>query len=211
MCHRAERSIAPRARRADPPTPRQRASSRRRSWRSDERGNAVLAVTLWSLTVLLVLAALARAGAHAVSSARAQAGADAVALAEAAAGPATGRVVARLNGVTVIERAPSGAGIDVRVEIGGRRAVARAERLVGAARPSGVPAGLPAAMVAAIVRTGQLLGEPVRVVDVGPAGAWIRVAAAQEPALVALGADAPLCYPLPVGHPVHFVTCPSPA
>jgi hypothetical protein len=194
------------------------------------RGQALpmVALELWLVAGVAVLASMVgeRASERSSDRARAQAGADAVALAVAGGGDVVDLAFA--NGV-VVEHLINGDVIDVEVRSGTARAAARAER----PRPQWV--GLDPRMREALARAERVLGRDI------PIGSGRRSRAEQErlwanrlanPYPVAppgtslhelgLAVDVPLdvagqiasisaqtglCQPLPASDPVHLIVC----
>lgn len=190
------------------------------------RGQALpmMALELWLIAGVVVLAIMV--GERALDRARAQAGADAVAL--AVAGGGDGVDLAAANGV-VVEQLTDGPAIDVEVRSGNASAAARAERT----RPQWV--GLHPRMREALARAERVLGRDIPLVSghrsradqerlwanrhtnpypVAPPGTSLHESglAVDVPldvarAIAPLSAQTGLCQPLPVIDPVHLIVC----
>ncbi len=194
---------------------------------NDTRGQALptVALVLWAIAGVSVLAAMV--GERALDRSRAQAGADAVALA-VAAGEEDAAALAARNGVR-LERIEQGPEVDVVVSSGGATAAARARSSRQDWR------GLDPRLQRALAAAEAALGHRIPIVSglrtradqerlwanrhrnpypVAPPGTSLheRGLAVDVPlgvaaALARVGPLVGLCRPLPVSDPVHFVLC----
>jgi hypothetical protein len=90
------------------------------------RGQAVLAVALAIVVLVVALLVIGRVGRTVVDRARARTAADAAALAGVSAGRARAQALAERNGARLIDFEAVGDEVDVTVEVGSVRASARA-------------------------------------------------------------------------------------
>jgi hypothetical protein len=181
--------------------------------------------------------AVGQLGIAAVRASRAQTAADAGALAAAVADRAAAEAAVAANGGRLVELQRVGAEVEVIVAVGDAAASARARRETPVMAPTGRQAGLAPAMLAAVARAEQLLGQEVQITSgrrseaeqrrlwearhtnpypVAPPGTSMHEQglAVDVPRwfvvkLLAVGADAGLCRPLPGADPVHFELCPN--
>jgi ABC-type molybdate transport system ATPase subunit len=98
---------------------------------TEERGQVVPLVAIVVVLVGVLCLGLARLGGSAGEAARARTAADAAALAGAADGEASARELARANGGRVVRYEVDGDEVEVLVEVGDHRAVARAVATAG--------------------------------------------------------------------------------
>lgn len=92
----------------------------------DEQGQAVPVVLLALVLAVLGLVAVGRVAAAAADAALARTAADAAALAAVHGGRPAAAALAEANGATLVRVTHEGADVVVVVELGGRRATARA-------------------------------------------------------------------------------------
>jgi hypothetical protein len=105
---------------------------------SGARGQAVLAVALASVVVVVALLVVGRVGRTVIDRARARTAADAAALVGVREGRARAQEMAERNGAQLVDFDAAGEVVDVTVQVGSVRASARARlepETVGVASP----------------------------------------------------------------------------
>lgn len=180
-----------------------------------ERGQVLPLVAVLVVMAGVACLLLGRMGGAAVARAQAVTAADAAALAGAAAGREAARGAALDNGARLTAYRERGLDTEADVELGGARATARARRNGGTGRPRpGVAPGL----AAALARAEQLVGRPISSAPPAPgdpggarhrSGLAVDVPSGLADRLAPVAAQAGLCRPYAVDHPVHFELCPQ--